>query len=810
MSLRPMKEERSIFLAFKRLLTPLIVIGAVIIFFLSYNTYLVDHSLEDLRFALDQTAKAQNITEMERIGLLLDDALVKAVASPRIDSIGVTSLEFTKNVVSRGVVKDQLKDAEFLLNKLVKEKEEKRGGFLIAFDRMNADIQNLIRFITKELPAGAPRPEIFKSGAAIDLSVLEKAKNYEANWQLKEAISAYEEFINNHPSYSQLRIVKLRLADSYFKSQNYKEARRMYEALIKEAPQSEEAKVAEVLLAKVKGRIRKQAEEKRLGGVLSKREREGPLAKDYDELGLADAYLDKLSKDTKELVMYVMEGAGSAKRPITPGVDLTILEKAKQLEANWMFKEAQAIYEDFISKYPIYEDMVSVKILLGGVYLKSRQYQKALETYDDITKNYPESKNADLTKKLILTTKEIISISQKRQSLIDKIAKLGTTSELAQAYYNLGMVNIYIFDVENAENSFRRVMDLAPDTELAKKAEFMLGWTYKFGAKYNEGIKVLTKFVEKNKADPLAVDGAYQIADGYYKWGKFEEAAKSYEKFADNFTDSPTAQLALLQAGQTYLYNLHDPMRASESFKKMKARYPQTDVVKYSSTRLIPNTERSYRNYGFILLKQGKYEDAKEAFERAITIDSQDGWSYCGLGTALALLDSFDDGIENMTKGVQKIKDEYTYAALAFAYEKKGEYIKAIEEYKHSLLINPDYLAAYYNIGRLYIIMGWYDSAIDKFKEALRLFPNLAESHNNLGSAYWHKGEVVNAEFEFKAAIFSNPNLAEAQYNLGVLYTIAGKYSKAANHFRNALSLVPEWDAAKKHLEHVQAKIKYD
>jgi len=810
MSLRPIRKEGSLFLAFKKLLTPLIVLAAVIIFFLSYNTYLVDHSLEDLRFALDQTAKAQNITEMERIGLLLDDALVREVTSARMDSIGVTSLEFTKNIVSKGGVKDQLKDVEFLLNKLVKEKEKKRGGFLIAFDRMNEDIQNLIRFITKELPAGVARPDIFKSVATVDLSILEKARNYEENWQLKEAISAYEEFINNSPSYNQLRIVKLRLADSYFKSQDYGEARRMYEALIKEAPHSEEAKVAEVLLAKVKDRIRKQAEEKRLGGILSKRQKESPLAKDYDELGLVDAYLDKLNKETKELVMYVMEGVESSKRPVAPGVNLAVLEKAKQLEADRMFNAAQVIYEDFIFKYPAYEDIASVKLLLGGVYLKSRQYQKALGAYEDIVKNYPESKDVDLAKKLILISKEVISISQKRQSLIDKIAKLGTASELAQAYYNLGMVNIYIFDVEGAENAFKRAMDLAPGTELAKRSEFMLGWTYKFGAKYNEGIETLTKFVEKNQTNPLSVDGAYQIADSYYKWGKFEEAAKNYEKFADDFADSPVAQLALFQAGHTYLYNLHDPVRASEAFRKMKAIYPQTDVANYSSMSLIPNTERSYRNYGFILLKQGRYKAAKEAFERAITIDSQDGWSYCGLGTALVLLDSFDDGIENISKGVKSIRDEYTYAALAFAYDKKGEYQKAIEEYKHSLLKNPNYLAANYNLGRDYVIMGWYDSAIQKFKEMLKLFPNFAECHNNLGSAYWHKGEVVNAEFEFKAAIFSNPKLAEAHYNLGVLYKIAGKYSKAADHFRSALSLVPEWNAAKKYLEYVETKIKYD
>ncbi|MDD5617673.1 MAG: tetratricopeptide repeat protein [Candidatus Omnitrophica bacterium] len=801
------RREVNLFVTLKKFLAPLIVIISVVLFFLSYNTYLVDHSLEDLKFVLEQTAKAQNIEETGRIGVLLDDLLISEVSSLKLDSLSMVNLEFTKNIVSKGGVKEQLSDVEFLLNKLVKKREKNRGSWLLAFDRMNNDLQKFIRFITKELPGGALRPEIFKTEAKIDLSLLETARAYESNWQLKEAISAYEEFINKYPSYTYLRLVKLQLADSYFKSTNYREAKRLYEMLIKEAPQSEEAKTANIILAKVEERLKKQTEKNKIQNGISKLTKAGSMDTDYKSLGVVDSYLDTIDKETQKLIVYVMEGTKTVYKPTISGIDLTILDKAKKLESTWQLKEAQDMYEGFISKYPTYAP-ASIKLILGGVYLKSMQYSKALEIYEGIIRDYPDSNEADLAKKLLLKTKDIVSISQKRQLLVEKIAKLKTAPELAQAYYNLGMVDIYLFDLANAKEAFKKVIALAPNTDLAKRAEFNLGWVYKFGAEYNNSVTTLAGFIVQNPKNKLTLDATYHLADSYYKWGKFEEAAMNYEEFANKFTDSPVAAVAQLQAGYTYLYNLHDPIKAAAAFKKLKDKYPETDFANYVSISLVPTTERSYRDYGFILLREGKFSEAKEAFKKAVEFNKEDAWAYCGLGTANVLLASIDEAIISSKTGVKKIADEYTHASLAFAYDEKGDYAKAIEEYIMSISKNPGYMVSHYNLGRDYAIMGWYDRAILEFKEAIKIIPNFAETHNNLGYAYWYKGRVVDAEFEFKTAISYKKNLAEAQYNLGLVYESYEKYGKAAICFKEALSINPDLEAAQMQLERVQKKIR--
>ncbi|MCM8781929.1 MAG: tetratricopeptide repeat protein [Candidatus Omnitrophica bacterium] len=795
------------FVTLRKFMLPFGLVAGFGVFFLIYNKYLVDRSLEDLRFTLEQIAKAADMEEMMRVGILLDDFLINEVSSLKINSLDMIKLEFAKNIIIKGHLKEQLKDIEFLLSKIVLKKEKQRGVVLLAFDRINADLQKLIKFFIKELPRGAVRPEIFKPTENIDLSLLDAARNYESNGQLKEAINAYEEFINKYPAYPQLLSLKLQLASAYFKSTDYKEAKRQYERLIEEAPQSDEAKIAELLLTKVKDKIAKQQEEKRLSDIVSKLVKTGPIQVDFNELSLVDSYFERLDKETEELVLYIMEGAKIVSEPVAPGVDLTLLNKARLAESNWMLRDAQSDYEEFIATYPTYERTAFVKLLLSGVYLKSMQYEKARASYEEIIKNYPHSKEAEFAQKLIEKTDDIILVYRKRQTLLNNIRKFKTTLELTQAYYTLGVTDAYLYDFKKAEEAFKKVIELLPETELARRAMFNLGWVYKFEAEYNKSIATFSQFVQENPDHPLVLDSEYYIADSYYKSGRFEEAAKIYERVADKFPDSPLAVIAQLQTGYTYLYNLHDPLRASSAFKKLKDRYPETDATSYVSDSLLPSTERSYRDYGFILLREGRYSEAKEAFNKAVLINKDDGWAYCGLGTANVLLVLFDTGIEYTEAGVNKIKDEYTHAALAFSYDRKGMYDKAIDEYRRSISKNPNYVISHYNLGRIYAIKGWYDLAIDEFKKTIKLVQSFAEAHCNLGCVYWYKGQFVDAEFEFKEAIYHKENSIEAYYNLGLLYEINEKYDKAETCFRKVLSLMPDFETAQRKLERIN-KIK--
>jgi TolA-binding protein len=180
---------------------------------------------------------------------------------------------------------------------------------------------------------------------------------------------------------------------------------------------------------------------------------------------------------------------------------------------------------------------------------------------------------------------------------MEKVSKSKNIQELAQGYYKLGIANTYLFDMARAEKAFKNVMELVPGTELAKKAQFNLGWTYKFSGKYNDASATFSRFIAEYPNDKLAQDAKYQLANSYYKAGKFEEAARNYAELGKAFPGSQLASLAQFQAGYTLLYDLHKPLEAAEAFGELKKKYQNSAFADYVDTGVVSVIDRSYRYY---------------------------------------------------------------------------------------------------------------------------------------------------------------------------------------------------------------------
>jgi len=62
-----------------------------------------------------------------------------------------------------------------------------------------------------------------------------------------------------------------------------------------------------------------------------------------------------------------------------------------------------------------------------------------------------------------------------------------------------------------------------------------------------------------------------------------------------------------------------------------------------------------------------------------------------------------------------------------------GEYKKAIGCFEKAIQINPNYAAAYNNLGNALKELGEYQKAISCYEKAIEINPNHADAHNNLG-----------------------------------------------------------------------------
>ncbi len=638
------KGSANLVLTFLRILSvPILIVVLAIVFFFAYNTYLIDHSLESLKFSLNKVSSARTVEEAQNMKMVLSEALIKEVSAEKLETTNVVNLEFSQNIISEAKVNDQLKDLRLILSNVVKEKESKRSALLLKLDAINEKVQRGLSKLYVRIYGKAK-----KVGVEVrDLSLLDKARTLESNWQIEDAISNYNAFIKSYPDYKDIGWAKLRLGYAYLKIGNLKDAERFFSFLAREYAGGEEALVAKTFLVKIK----------------------------------------EIKKSLKE-----------------------------------------------------------------------------------------------------------------RESLLDKIKTAKTDDERQKIYYKLGVINTYNFNLGSARDFFKMAIEMDPKSGLAQKAQFNIGWSLKFQNDLQKSTLVFEDVINIYAKGDIVLNAKYQLADTYHKSGKYEEAIAIYKKIAQDYKDKPIAPLAQFQAGYSYLYNLNDPLQASEAFKTLNTEFSSSTLARYTQLDLVPTLESRFRDFAFSLLAEGKYDKAAEAFTKAIEVNKNDAWSNAGRGNARVLLKDLQ-GLSDTETSVAILPDEYTYSALAFNLEMDYKINEAMEGYKKAIAKNKDYIVAHYNLGRLFEIRATYDEAISEYKEAIRIDPKFPLAHGNLGHAYWLKGQTPLSIDEYRKALDLNPNYTEAHYNLGLIYKALGRRADARKEFEEALRITPNLKEAKDNLE---------
>jgi tetratricopeptide (TPR) repeat protein len=138
----------------------------------------------------------------------------------------------------------------------------------------------------------------------------------------------------------------------------------------------------------------------------------------------------------------------------------------------------------------------------------------------------------------------------------------------------------------------------------------------------------------------------------------------------------------------------------------------------------------------------------------------------------------------------------YTYFNRGMDYYDKGDYDRAIQDFNEAIRLNSNDTSAYYSRGMAYAGKADYDRAIQDFNEAIRLNPNYARAYNNRGLAYYEKGNYDRAIQDFNEAIRLNPNGTSAFYNRGMVYRGKGDYDRAIQDCNEAIRLNPNFTYA--------------
>jgi tetratricopeptide (TPR) repeat protein len=112
----------------------------------------------------------------------------------------------------------------------------------------------------------------------------------------------------------------------------------------------------------------------------------------------------------------------------------------------------------------------------------------------------------------------------------------------------------------------------------------------------------------------------------------------------------------------------------------------------------------------------------------------------------------------------------------------------AVEYFKKTLELKPDYDLAVINMAQAYRQLGDDDAALAGFERYLQLDPKDAYVKYQIGELWLDRGEVVKAEQQFKEALALDPAVAAAKNALGVIALQRGDVDGAERLIREALT----------------------
>jgi tetratricopeptide (TPR) repeat protein len=176
----------------------------------------------------------------------------------------------------------------------------------------------------------------------------------------------------------------------------------------------------------------------------------------------------------------------------------------------------------------------------------------------------------------------------------------------------------------------------------------------------------------------------------------------------------------------------------------------------------------------------------------------------------------FDQAVEAYSKAIE-LRPFFAdaYVGLGDARAAKGEVDGAISSYQKALVFNPVNPRVHMSLGKIYYAeKSLYYESVNAYKKAIEFDPQLVEARMGLGEVYEEKGLYKEAIEEYKRVIEADAKHTGALYNLALVYEKVDP-REAIAHWERYIQLASplqsekDWvDVARQHLKKLKGQVK--
>jgi predicted O-linked N-acetylglucosamine transferase (SPINDLY family) len=187
-----------------------------------------------------------------------------------------------------------------------------------------------------------------------------------------------------------------------------------------------------------------------------------------------------------------------------------------------------------------------------------------------------------------------------------------------------------------------------------------------------------------------------------------------------------------------------------------------------------------------------RYEEARTAYERVVTLNPHDALARIGRGNAFLGLKRYDEASVEFEKALE-LSPELHEALVARGnlFYESGRYDEALAAYDRVSVLHSESAAAWLGRGNALTGLARYDEASAAFDRALELSPKLAESwvgHGNVLVALKSYDEALS---RYDNALALKPELVKAWMGRGHALSVLNRYDQAIAAYDQVLTNAP-------------------
>jgi adenylate cyclase len=197
---------------------------------------------------------------------------------------------------------------------------------------------------------------------------------------------------------------------------------------------------------------------------------------------------------------------------------------------------------------------------------------------------------------------------------------------------------------------------------------------------------------------------------------------------------------------------------------------------------------------------------ARQMFERAITLDPQYAQAYASAGLTY-LYDWFvqwSPDSQNLDRALALAQKAITqndslpqaHLLLGVIYLYQKQHDQALAETERAIALDPNDATSYRTLWEILVSMGQPERGLMMIEKAIRLNPHVVYYVNALGWAYYWLGRHEEAVMAFKRAIPRSPNIPVAHIGLAATYGALGREAEARAEAAEVLRMSPQFSLA--------------